>query len=213
MVSPTEYACSRWKYRGLSVCNNTIKVSRQVVESLLLTAIQEDLFTQEGYAIVRQEVARLLAERRRGRKPDVTKAKARLQAVEHELANLLAAIKQGVLTVTTKSELVKLEDEQKQLRQQLNGKIKPDLVSDFLPDTLGRFKKALADLTTVTQHQVDKARGILRDLMGGPIILHPTADGTERFLTAEVSGDYAGLFKLVSCGNLSRNKFGGGEGS
>ena len=92
-------------------------------------------------------------------------------------------------------------------------KAKADPVTDFLPDTIGRFKKALADLTTVTQHQVDKARGILRDLMGGKIILHPTADGTERFLTAEVSGDYAGLFKLVSHGNFSKNKFGGGEGS
>ena len=43
--------------------------------------------------------------------------------------------------------------------------------------------------------------------------LHPTADGTESFLTAEVSGDYAGLLKLVSGGNLSKNKFGGGHGS
>ena len=99
--------------------------------------IQEYLFNEEGYAIVRQEVALVLAERRRSRKPDVTKANARLHVVEHELANLLAAIKQGVITVTTKSELVKLEAEEKQLRHQLNGKAKPDLVSDFLPNTSG----------------------------------------------------------------------------
>jgi hypothetical protein len=30
------------------------------------------------------------------------------------------------------------------------------------------------------------------------ITLHPTANGTERYLTAEISGDYAGLFKLVT---------------
>lgn len=77
VVSPTEYACSGWKYRGLSVCDNTIKVSRQLVEALLLTA----------------------------------------------------------------------------------------------------------------------------------------ADGKERFLIAEVSGDYAGLFRLVRNCNVTKNKFGGGEGS
>ena len=68
----------------------------------------------------------------------------------------------------------------------------------FLPDTSGRFKAVLADPTTVTQHQVDKARGILHDLMGGPIALHPTADGEGRYLTAEVSEDYVGLFRLVT---------------
>ena len=46
--------------------------------------------------------------------------------------------------------------------------------------------------------------------MGGQIVLHPTAaEGVDRYLTAEVSGDYAGLYRLVT----GKNKFGGGEGS
>ena len=53
------------------------------------------------------------------------------------------------------------------------------------------------DFATVTQHQVDKARGTLGELVGKQIILHPSADGTERYLTAELSGDYAGLIRLV----------------
>jgi hypothetical protein len=42
-----------------------------------------------GHAIVRQEVAPALAERRRNHKPDLAKAMARLQAVEQELVNLV----------------------------------------------------------------------------------------------------------------------------
>ncbi|WP_413934555.1 hypothetical protein [Nitrospira sp. BLG_1] len=38
-------------------------------------------------------------------------------------------------------------------------------------------------------------RSDLRILMGEQIYLHPTADGQERFLTAEVSGDYEGLYR------------------
>ena len=64
-------------------------------------------------------------------------------------------------------------------------------------------------MASATQKSIDKTRGILRDLMGGQIVLHPTAEGVDRYLTAEVSGDYAGLYRLVT----GKNKFGGGEGS
>lgn len=64
-------------------------------------------------------------------------------------------------------------------------------------------------MASATQKSIDKTRGILRDLMGGQIVLHPTAEGADRYLTAEVSGDYAGLYRLVT----GKNKFGGGEGS
>jgi hypothetical protein len=33
------------------------------------------------------------------------------------------------------------------------------------------------DLANVTQLQVDRARGLLRVLLGKEIVLHPTADG------------------------------------
>jgi hypothetical protein len=65
------------------------------------------------------------------------------------------------------------------------------------------------DLANPTQLQVDKARATLRDLLGKEILLHPTADGTERYLTAEISVDYAGLLRL----GTGENKFGGGQGS
>jgi hypothetical protein len=74
-----------------------------------------------------------------------------------------------------------------------------DKVVTFLPEMEKRFKVLIDDLATVTQYQVDKARGILRDLVGGQIPLHATADGAERYLTAEVSGDYSGLARLT-CG-------------
>ena len=73
----------------------------------------------------------------------------------------------------------------------------------------GRFKALIDDLANVTQLQVDKARGLLRELLGKEFVLHPTADGSARYLVAEVSGDYAGLLRLA----VGKNKFGGGQGS
>lgn len=209
VVNPREYGCSGWKYRGRSVCANTTTVSGHLVESLLLAAISRDLFTEEGYAVVRREVMRLLAERRR-RGPDLTDTTARLAQVEQEIAHLVEAIKQGILTASTKTELVKLEGEQQELQARLQQtQSKADRVADFVPDLIERFQAAVADIATVTQHNVDKARSPLQQLMGKEIVLHPTADGEERYLTAEVSGNYGGLYRLIT----GKNKFGGGHGS
>ncbi len=210
IVDPTRYGCSGWRYRGLSTCNNTVMASRKLVESVLLQAIQEDLFTEEGYAVVKTEVMRLLAEHRRHRTPDLGQVKARLVDVEREIGNVMLAIKAGIFTSTTKSELEKLETERVRLLQALQGSPqKADAVVSFIPNMMERFKQLANDLAAVTQHQVDKARSILRELMGQQIILHPTADGVERYLTAEITGDYAGLLRLAS----GKNKFGGGQGS
>ena len=129
------------------------------------------------------------------------------------LANVLAFVKGGRWSDTTKSELVQLEDEQKQLRHQLNaeGQGRP---GGRLP---AGHDRALQEGAGRPDHgdaaSSGQGAGDPAGLDGREHLLHPTADGTERFLTAEVSGDYAGLFKSVSNGNLSKNKFGGGEGS
>ena len=65
LFDPRHYGCSGWKYQGLSVCTNTVKASRAIVESVLLSAIQRDLFTEAGFMVFKQEVVRLFAERRR----------------------------------------------------------------------------------------------------------------------------------------------------
>ncbi len=194
----TKYACSTWRTRGPSKCSNALKVSRTLVESLLLQPIQRDLFTEEGLALFTQEINRLLTEQKRTRTPDLAKAKVRLQEVEQELAHLLAAIKQGIVTLSTKAALEEAEAERARLLQTIQGSSKMrEKVATMLPNLVARFKKLVDELATVTQHQVDKARGILHTLVGGQIVLYPTADGAERYLMAEVGGDYAGLVRLV----------------
>ena len=44
----TKYGCSTWRTRGDSVCSNTLRVPRTLIETLLLASIQRDLFTEEG---------------------------------------------------------------------------------------------------------------------------------------------------------------------
>jgi hypothetical protein len=208
IVDPTRYGCSGWRYRGESVCDNTIMASRQVVESVLLEAIQFDLFSEQGFAIVQQEIVRVLAERRRGRSSELVTANARLREAEQKIDNIKEAILQGIVTKTTKAMLEEAEAERDRLSQSVRaGRTKADSVVDFLPNAVEKFKAKLENIGQLRQHEVDKARELLRDVLGSSIILHPTADGVDRFLTAEVSGDYEALTRLI----LGQNKFGGGH--
>ena len=210
ICEPTRYGCSSWLYRGLSVCDNTIKVSRQLVESLLLESIQRDLFTKEGLAEFKKQTARLLAERRRATSSNLAHAQTRLKQVEQEVARMVRAIKDGVRSDTLRADLEQAEVERVRLLEMLHVQPKKlDKVVSFLPNAVGRFKALVTDLAdTCARYDVDKARSILRELLGKQILLHPTANGSERYLTAELSGDYGGLIRLI----FGENKFGGGQG-
>ena len=69
-------------------------------------------------------MARLLAEQRRTRKPDLAQAQARLETVESEIGHIMTAIKEGILTVTTKGELERAEAERARLFQGIQGQHK-----------------------------------------------------------------------------------------
>ncbi|OAI44356.1 hypothetical protein AYO43_09255 [Nitrospira sp. SCGC AG-212-E16] len=198
ITGTAHYGCSAHRARGRSVCANALRVPRALVESVILEAIQRDLFSDEGLAVFTAEVTRLLATR--PRTPDVAQAKTRLQAVEQEITHIMTAIRQGIITASTKEALEQAEAERAHLRQIVQGPYKTlDKITRFLPDMANRFKMLVNDLATVTQFQVDKARGMLRELVGGRILLYPAADGADRYLMAELTGDYAGLLRLV-CG-------------
>ena len=86
---------------------------------------------------------------------------------------------------------------------------KSDNLALLLPNLRERFEKVVSNLANIRHNHVDKARSILKTLLGPEIFLHPSSNGEERFLTAEMSGSYAGLMRLT----IDKNKDGGGHGS
>ena len=121
----------------------------------------------------------------------------------------MAAIKAGILTPTTKAELEKAEASATGFRVAQGQDYKLDNLAMLLPNLKERFATVMAQLTTLlTSQHMQAARETLQTLFGREIVLHPSADGVERFLTAELSGDYAGVVRLAML-----NNGGGGHGS
>lgn len=208
IVDPKRYACSGWLYRGVSVCNNTIKVSRQVLESVLLESIQRDLFTQEGFALFKQEVLRLVRDRQQNRRPDRQKLEDALATTEQEIENIMKAIKAGIITKSTKSELEKAEAARASMQHALKASAKSaDPVAPLLSDLKDRFRSLVNNVSVIAARNVEKARGALKELLAESIKLHPCSSGQERYLTAEITGNYVGLMQMAGM----QNKGGGGQ--
>jgi hypothetical protein len=103
-----------------------------------------------------------------------------LTEIDQQIAHMVTAIKSGFRSETLKKDLEAAEQDRTRLQARLTQDIKRlEKITSFLPNVTGRFKAMVEDFATVTQHQVDKARGILAELVGKQIILHPCADGTD----------------------------------
>ena len=72
----------------------------------------------------------------------------------------------------------------------------PSPLATKLTNLVDGFKRLMGEVTCATQREVDRGRGILRDLLG-EVVLQLTSDGSERYLTAVLSADYAGLERVL----------------
>ena len=195
MMDYYRYGCAGHKDRGSSVCGNSLKVARKLAEQKLLAGIRQDLFTPEGLDLFIKESARLLTEQRRQRQPD-----RRLNEVEREISNIMTAIKAGILTATTKSELEKAESERDRLQSASEQQV--DKVVTMLPRAKERYQALVEGIGTLSATHLPQAREQVRTLVGD-IRLTPTKAG---YLEATLTGRYEGLVKLLG---LNRGGCGG----
>ena len=202
------YGCGSHVNGGKHACANNLRVPRMLAEEVLLEGIKNKLFAPEMLAEFKREAARLLAEERRRHRPDTEQARVALASAELEIANLLAAIKAGILTPTTKSALEKAEADRARAMAALNVDTRAlDKVAAMLPGALDRYRKLVANLAGVAQRDIARAQAQIKTLLRGRVLLHPTPQG---YLEAEMAGNPAGLFKLASNGaNLNMRGSGG----
>lgn len=201
------YACASFLNRGKAVCRNRRRVSRQLLEDTLLLSIRENLFTVEGFAFFRQELRRMMVEQGNQTRIQMNRRQADVRRVDAEIENILRALKAGIWTSTTKSELELLEAEKARLLETQAGPPTSLTIDEVMPRLEQDFLVAVENLAKLQAGRVAEARHGLNLLLGGqPITLNPTDDGG---LEAKMSGDYAGVLRLLEKGKVK--KFGCGE--
>jgi hypothetical protein len=101
----THYGCADHKNRAEAVCTNRLKVRRSTIETVLLEGIKAGLLSEEAYRVFEAEARALLKQA----KPDPSAARRRLADAKKEVDNLMAAIRAGIITPTTKAALEEAE--------------------------------------------------------------------------------------------------------
>jgi site-specific DNA recombinase len=185
------YGCSTHRVQG---CSNDKAVARTLVEDKILSGIRHDLFHPEGIELFVKETTRLLWERQRAQRPDPTAAQQQLTKVEREIANIMTAIKAGIVTSSTKTALEQAEAERARLLATPPPHTKTlDKLTAFLPNATARYHALVDGLAALPHRHVEQAREQIKTLVG-EITLWPTPAG---YLEAELTGNYAGFLKLA----------------
>lgn len=159
IVDRYRYGCSTAKDRGATMCASTLKVPRIPAEKALVAGVQAELLTDEAF---QRFTAAVTAELKRAA-PDAEAAKRRLAEAEKVHGNVMAAIRAGIVTASTRDELVRTEGELEAARAALAA-VKSFQPSQILPRAKETWRKLVAELSTVAD--TARAREALRELIG-----------------------------------------------
>lgn len=105
VVDATAYGCSTAKERR--TCSNRLRLPRGHAERAVLKGVQEQLLTEEAFEAFRRAYAAAAAQLR----PDETLLRRRLADAERVHQNVMTAIREGIITPSTKAELQRAEAE------------------------------------------------------------------------------------------------------
>tara|TARA_R110002111_G_scaffold18776_4_gene45900 strand:+ start:1915 stop:3624 length:1710 start_codon:yes stop_codon:yes gene_type:complete len=176
LVSGNRYGCAFNKTRGTDVCTNNRTVSRHIIEHRLLKSIKSLLLDPKSLAKFKKAAVRIIEEHNAQGRADALRSD--LISAKRVQSNLLTAIKQGVLTSTTRQAMESVESEIAQLSKQIADAEKWN-ISGILPRAVERYQNAVSQLEDRLSDCVEPAREILKSLIGERIQIHRKGEHLE----------------------------------
>lgn len=194
IYSSTSYGCSTNINRGDAACSNRLRIPRKLLEGRLLEIIRKDLLSEESIEVFVRETALALKEQQRTDRPEAEAQKQRLEAAERQIANIMAAIQQGIITPSTKEALQRAEAEHAEVKTEIQENAHAaEVLTAFLPRATERYKALVVGLGQALYTDVTQARQYLKGLMG-QIRLLPNSN---EYLEAELRYNSENLLKLA----------------
>jgi site-specific DNA recombinase len=182
-------ACFNARSRG--TCTNRRIISRQEIESRVLTALRDKLMRRDLFEEFCREYVKELNRLRMEHRAKVSQGRQELGVVEREIGKLVRAIKDGVSATSIKKELLALEARQAELQQKLEAPEMPELLHPRMADV---YREKVAKLCQALEHEDSRlgATNAIRELIEA-ILLEP--DGEQLKIT--LKGDLAGMLSAA----------------
>lgn len=188
------YGCASYKTRGPSVCTNHVTVPREIVEQRILASVKAQLRAPGHFENFKRAAQRCLEARNADNRGD--DLRRQLKAAERTRDNVLSAIKQGIVTPTTKAALEDAESEVSDLTKRI-GDAERWNGSAILPRAIERYREAVDHLAERLQSHVEAARELLKSLLGESIRIRRNGDYLEAIIPNHVPTI---LSKALTCG-------------
>ncbi len=181
------YCCASHWNGGEHACSNSINVSMDLVQNVMLAGIREDL---RDVAVLDEIERRFLAALRRREQTPAADHGRRIAELQIEVDNLVQAIATGAMRGST-AIAQRLQAAESELERRRAEQRPPRRLAMLVPDIRGRALALVDRLDEVLQHDPERGREELRGVLGERIKLLPDESG--RFLWA----DYALGFKAL----------------
>lgn len=180
VVDRYRYGCARAKDRGASVCSSRIRVARVALEAAILDTVRNDLLSESAFREFEREARRVLDEAA----PDTRGAEKALQQAAKERDNIMAAIRAGIITPTTKAELQAAEAAIAAKEAELDD-ARAWQPAQMLPRAREIWRRCVAELSEV--RDIPEARTAIRDLVGDAITVRQENDSVIAESQSEIS--------------------------
>jgi site-specific DNA recombinase len=183
-----KYGCSIHKDRGDAACDSRLRVPRADTEAALLTGIKAQLLSEDAF----QAFQRAAAAHLKRAAPDLDALKKQLASSERERDNVMAAIRAGIITPTTKADMVRAEGAVTAAQAELQ-RMRAFQPAQMLPRARETWRSLASTLENCAR-DVPKARDTLRELLGDRIVVKEKAGD----LFAEIAGSTDAQINVVA---------------
>ncbi|HRP27457.1 MAG TPA: recombinase family protein [Burkholderiaceae bacterium] len=185
-INAQRYGCSARKDRGPAVCPSGATVKRDALERRLLGVLRDELLAPAALAELQAEVRRLLAQHGKAARTERSTAKARLQALEGEIARVVDAIAAVGISPALQARLAAAERERDELVRLVDA-ASPGAGAGAplqINDALARYRRHVLNLQQALAEgagaeDLTRTREILAAMLGTVLIGRDEATGDD----------------------------------
>lgn len=191
VIDRYRYGCATAKDRG--TCSSTLRFPRRAAEAALLAGVREPFLSEEAFQRLQKAVRAAL----KRQAPDTAGAERRLAAAQRERENIMGAIRQGIVTASTRDALFEAEAAERSARAELDAQrtMQPATMVPRLRERWQGMVAAIGDQV----RDVPRARDALREMLG-EIVVRANENGDP---VAEIAASSVQITVVAGAGFVS----------